>query len=213
MIIQNEAGEDVEVFTQDDLNRSVSAELAKAMDDYKVSNPDMSVELEDLKIKLAGAENDLAEASTGNPQQVERLRKERDEAKTTLRSSLETINKRLDDVQNQGTTTLKNSLLDQVSNGDKKVRDRIEFEFDRYNSGAKSDKDIHDRMAIAASIVVGSKSTPNVMSGGFGGSMRGNSNFNSGSTATTFNDSEKAIGSQMGITEADREAYLKAKAK
>ena len=85
MKIKNEKGEEIEVFTAEETAERIKDAETKAaeaaVNQYKEQNPDKADEVDKLKNDLADAQKRLDEAEKGdNKGQVERLRKERDEA-------------------------------------------------------------------------------------------------------------------------------------
>lgn len=217
MKIKNDKGEEIEVFTQaemDEHTENARAEAAqKAVDEYKAANPDKAQELEQMRNDLKAAQDALEAAEKGdNKGQIARLRQERDDANNKLNTEIGALSKKLDEVMNAGTKELKEDLLVKYSKGNTETRKKIEFEFDNYRPNDTSKKGIEERMAIAVQLVTGSKPTPTVfdnISGGAGD--RGNGgNYNANSKEPTAN--QKAIGKVLGITDEDRKRYDEFKA-
>lgn len=217
MKIKNDKGEEIEVFTQAEMDERAEAvrnEAAeKAVEEYKAANPDKAEEINKLKTDLEKAQKDLEEAEKGdNKGQVARLRQERDEANAKLNTEITTIAKKLDELANSGVKELKEELLVKHSKGNADTRKKIEFEFDNYRPSDTSKKGIEERMAVAVQIVTGSKPTPSFMDNLGGGSEKGNGgNYSGGNNEPTPN--QRAIGRVLGITDADRKAHEEYKAR
>jgi len=214
MIIKNEKGEDIEVFTQEEVSERVkTAETqaaTKAVDDFKAANPDKTGELTEAQTKLAEAERLLREAENdpAKKAQIERLRQERDDAKAVAETVKSDFDKKFDAFKSEIIGDVKTELLDRASNGDAELRRKIEVEFDNYRPGATSKKDIQERMEKAYQLATGNKPTPNFLDGRTGGGDRGHGDHHqSQSVVKEPTPNAKAIGSVLGITEADRKAH------
>lgn len=216
MKIKDDKGQEIEVFTAAELEqktKEASTQAAqKAIEDYKAQNPDKSGEVEKLKADLASKEEALkaAEAS-GNQGQIERLRKERDEAKSLAEKATSDFNTKFEAFKKEVIGDVEKDLLTQYSKGNKELSDKIKFEFDNYRPGATSKKDIQDRMAVAYKLVTG-KQAPSVFDHiGGGAGDRGNFGGGGGDQKKEWKPNEIAIGNVLGVSDKDREAYIKFK--
>ena len=98
----------------------------KAVEDFKIANPDKSAEVETLKTNLAKATKDLdaAIAAGGNEEQIKRLRKERDEAETKANEGVTKLQKDLEDFKKEVAGDTKNEMLDRLARGDAEIQRR-----------------------------------------------------------------------------------------
>lgn len=217
MKIKNEKGEEIEVFTSEDVEararEAADKAKAEAIDEYKKANPDQTGELDSLRSELAKKEADLQaalDASSGNEsEQVKRLRAERDKAQLAADKAVADLGSKVDTFIQGQINEFKTELLDKLSGNDPDLKKKIEFEFDRYRPNDNSKQAITERMQKAYSLAT-DKPAPGVLDGISGGD-RGNSN-PGGEVKKEYNANEKAIGNALGITEEDRVNYEKFKA-
>lgn len=210
-------GVETEVFTPDEVAAKESAASTKAVEDFKAANPDKTAELEGLKNKLTEAEDLLkkAEEDGGNKGQIERLRKERDDAKKAAEDGKQDFDKKFNEKFESLRTEMfgdtKKEILDALSAGDAEKRKKIEFEFDKYRTGENTPAQIKERMAVAFQIVTGEKPTPNILDGRTGAGDRGAGGGagGTGDKAKEVTPNQKAIGAVLGITDKDRENHAK----
>ena len=220
MIIKNDKGEDIEVFTNEDLAQRVQTETeaarAKAVEEYKAANPDKSKELEDLQKKIADAEADLkaaTESGGGRPEQVERLRKDRDEARKAAAEAAAEVDKKLSEYKNETVRETREEALDRFSKGDVSLRKKLEVEFDNYKPGLNSKKEIEERMSVAYRLVTNNMPAPSIMNNMGDASARGVGGNFGVPPGDGFTDNEKQLGSKFGITDDERANYNKSKKK
>ena len=216
MKIKNEKGEEIEVFTAEETAERIKDAETKAaeaaVNQYKEQNPDKADEVDKLKNDLADAQKRLDEAEKGdNKGQVERLRKERDEALSKVDTVVKDITKKIDDLTNAQIKETEEEFLNRLSGGNVEMKKKIKLEFDNYKPNEKSKDAIKQRMLVAAQIVTGAKPKPDMMDNISGGGERGNGN-GGGSSKVELTQNQKAIGNVLGITDKDRENYEKLKA-
>lgn len=219
MKIKNDKGEEIEVFTAAEVadreKAATDAAATKAVDDYKAANPDKAEEITKLKTELEKAQKDLEDAEKDGDKdgQVNRLRKERDEAIAKVDKVVNDITKRFDDFTNSSFNETKDDLLNRLSNGNAEIRKKIEFEFDNYKPTDKTKKGVQERMAVAAQIVTGKKPQPSFMDNISGaGDKGGSGSGHHDKPPTEPTPNQIAIGKVLGITPKDRENYEKFKA-
>lgn len=231
MKIKDETGNEVEVFTQKELDEKIqtakddaikiatdtATETAKkaadeAIEKYKEDNPDKTKEIDDLKDKLSDAEAKLEAAEDGDgggegkEHQVKRLREERDKAVKDMNDKVEGVSKEMKDFRESFVTDAKNQHLDRLSKGDKDLRDKMEFEFDNYRINDTDNKAVEERMTKAFQLATGEKEVPNFMDNSTGASDKGTGNEGQdGKKDVTENSKE--IGKTLGISEEDRNKY------
>lgn len=215
-------GKEIEVFTPEEVATREQAASAKAVEDFKAANPDKTEEINGLKNKLVEAEDLLkkAEEDGGNKGQIERLRKERDDAKKAAEGAQVDFDKKFSEKFESLRTEMfgdtKKEILDALSGGDAEKRKKIEFEFDKYRTGDNTPAQIKERMAVAFQIVTGEKPTPSILDGRTGAGDRGGGGGTGGEAgkAKEVTPNQKAIGTVLGITDKDREnhaAFIKSR--
>src|SRR5690606_23049032 len=113
-------------------------------------------------------------AAGGNEEQITRLRKERDDARTAAENGTKDVEKKFEDFKNEMLGDTKKEMLDKLSGGDAELRKKIELEFDNYRTGETSRAAIAERMEKAYTLATGEKPTPGPLdNGGAGGGDRG----------------------------------------
>lgn len=209
MKIKDENGNEIEVFTPDELQQktkeAVEAKEREFTQKLEEQKSNYETEVKNLKEKADKAESDYQAAlsSGGNKEQIERLRNERDLAVAATGKITELENK-IKEFENKDLQKTKNSYLDKYSNGDKELREKMEIEFDKYRSGENTPEAIAERAEKAYQLVTGNKPTPGVFDGGttsFGGRGQGNPG---GSSTQAPSQNQVAIGNALGITDEDR---------
>ena len=222
MKIKNKDGKEVEVFTKEELDAEVkkatdvatssASKLAdekaqQAIESYKASNPDKTKEIEKLKNDLAEAVAKLETAENygkgggeggDRDQQIERLRKEKDEAVSNLTKKIDELNTQIQTGQQTQITNTKNSLLDKYAGKDPEVRKKVELEFDKYRADEVTPEQMENRMKTAVAISgVKVDPTPGPLDGGNGGGNRGDGNYGGGAPVVT--DNAVKIGAALGV--------------
>lgn len=218
MLIKNDKNEDIEVFTAAEVDVKTKEIAEKAVEDFKSSNPDKSQELaqqlEDLKDRLADKEIELQTALNDdgdgkNKAQIDRLRKERDEAKKLAQDAMKGIDSKIEEFRKEIVGDTKSQYLEKLAGGDVELRKKIEFHFDNYRPSAVSKKDIEERMAVAMQLVTGEKPKPNFLDGRISAGDRGDGGGYNPPQQKELNQNQKAIGVVLGINDKDREIYKK----
>lgn len=211
MKIKQEDGSEIEVFTADEMKAKVEEEskvaATKAVDEFKAANPDKSEELEKLQKDLKKKDEDLeaALADGGNDKQIERLRKERDEAREAAEKAGSDWKKEFDSFREEIVGGSKKDLLDRLSGGDDELRKKIELEFDNYKPTETSQAAIKERMEKAYQLATGDKPTPGILDGAASAGDRGaGGGVNASEKKNEQTDNGKAIAKVLGISEEDR---------
>lgn len=213
MKIKQEDGTEIEVFTEAEVSERVkNAETAaadKAVEDFKVANPDKSAELETLKVDLAKKEADLDAAlkAGGNDAQIARLRQERDDAKKAEEAAKNDFTKKFDDFKTEMLGDTKEELLKALAGTDAELRKKIELEFEKYRPDETSRAAIKERMEKAYLLATGDAPKPGLLDGASGGGDRGDGGgYQPPEKKNEQTDNGKAIAKVLGISEADRKA-------
>jgi len=211
MKIKNEKGEDIEVFTEAEVAEKVKttseAAATKAVEEFKVANPDKTAELDAAKKSVTDLEEKLKVAEAGtDDEQIKRLRDERDAAKKLTTDLQASFDKKLEDFRKEFAGNTETEMLDKLSKGDAEMRKKIKFEFDSYRANATTKKDVEDRMLKAYQLATGNKPEPAILDNITGGGDRGTGVPGGGNQKKEVTPNEGAIGKVLGITDKDREA-------
>jgi hypothetical protein len=147
-------------------------------------------------------------AAGGNKDQIERLRKERDDAKKLAEEGIKSLETKFEEFKKGIVGDTKKELLDKLCEGkDAEYRKKLELAFDQYNPTDNTKEGIKTRMEIAYTIVNGSKPAPGFMDGIGSMGDKGGGNNKGGESKIEYTENEKKIGSTLGVTDKDRENY------
>jgi len=211
MKIKDEQGNEVEVFTQTDLEARLEAERTKIVADAeKKVEEKYGSDMEKLKNDLADVTKKLEDAEEAgghsNDGQVERLRRERDDATKALKDFETKVSKEINDFKSAVVADQKNDLLDTLSGTDAELRKKIEFEFDNYRPGAVSKKDIEERMKKAYQLATGNAPQPHAFDS-LGVNNRGQGRDHTPEGTAKDNPNREAMRKALGISEEDYKKY------
>jgi hypothetical protein len=212
---------EIEVFTQEEVSNTTSKladEKAKAaIEAYKAQNPDKTKEIDDLKNKLADAAARLETAEgydDGSPErkaQIERLRKERDEATTNLNTTVKTLTDKITAMEKGNIETAKSQLLDKYAGKDVEARKKVELEFENYRSNETTPDQMAVRMEKAAQLAgVTVPATPGSMDHGSGGGSRGEGNYGDTGPKKVTNNAVN-VGKAIGVTKEELDKHVASK--
>lgn len=206
MKIKDSTGQEIEVYTP----QEVEQKTQKAIDDYKIANPDQTEKLKALETTAADTQRKLDEAlNAGDTEQVKRLRQERDDANKKFVEGVSGVKKEFEDFRSTILGDQKGRLLDAASGGNQEIRKKIELEFDNYKPTDNTPAGIAERMAIAAQIVTGRKPAPGMLDAiaGGAGARGGGGSYVPSQPAKEVNQNTKAIGEVLGVSDEDRKWY------
>lgn len=217
---------EIEVFTKEDVDAAVKSatdtatsaatkvaeeKTTQAIEQFKKDNPDRSTEIQTLQdsVKELTAKLEQAEKygsgggnGGGRDEQIERLRKERDEAVSGLTKKVEELTKTITSMGDNQKSSTVDTLLDQFAGNDPKVREKVKFEFENYRPNDMDSKAMTERMKMAAHIAgAGSQEKPGTMDGAGNGGKKGEGNYGGGPQVVTAG--AVAVGKQMGVTEEE----------
>jgi hypothetical protein len=193
-------GEEREVLTAEEAATKATEAATKAIEDYKAEHPDQTEAVTKLNADLEKAKNDLAAAiDKGDTNQVTRLRNERDAAQKALTEGVATLTKDFDTFKKDLLGDAQEQLLSKLAGNDKTLREKILFEFNRYNPTDTSKAGIEDRMQKAFNLVNGGRPVPKFTDNISGAGARGDGYIPA--TQAELSDNAKAISKALGISE------------
>lgn len=219
MKIQDNQGNEIEVYTQEELEKkleeattSASEEAAKAaIEKYKEENPDQTEKVSKLQKDLEDANKKLEEAGggeeekEGDTEQVKRLRRERDEATKALQEFQENTDSKIEGLRKDLIGDAKDEIVAALAMGDEDLKKKILSEYDSFKDNPTTRSAIKEQMDKAYRIVTGSTPTPGVLDnlGGGGGYKGSHQHHTSDKNGYQDNDNRKAMRTAFGISEED----------
>lgn len=221
--IKNEQGEDIEVFTSEELEAQKEETRTEVLDKYKEENPDKTEEMENLQTELGEANAKIDEAN----EQIENLGKKdynfgkaRDEAKENASKQIEVAESKIKELQGTMDDKIKtqigaakeelqenflqdhyNDLLQSAAEGDEEKRKKIELNYKRLNDPAGTKEQMSVRMATATLMssdapITDVLNTSVISSGGV-------APLNLKEKEGSFSQEEKELGAKFGLEEKD----------
>jgi predicted phage tail protein len=228
MKIKNDEGKEIEVFTEEELNKkieeanktAVAEELEKKQkelnEDFEKKIKDKDDELEKMKTDLeklnAKDDDDDDDDDDGDDNgQVKRLKqkiadlsKGKDDLAKDFESKIKEINERVDSVTNN----FKNELVSKVSKEDTKLKEKVDFYYDKLTNDKKPETNQEVTDIVRQSVLLATDGDPkpgvldNIMTG-----KSGDDNSGDGKKQGESTENEKEIGKIFGVNDEDREKY------
>ena len=227
-------GREVEHFTQEEVdaklklaqeekekefNTTIEKAKEEALEEYKKNNPDRKEDIDKLQTELTSTKDELEKLKNlgEDPNMPEGQ-------KTRLLTKIVDLEKKIDDVTKTSkeeierlvkdkTIDQKSTFLKRLTGEDAELSKKVEYYFDNYMPDKTDVDSMKSRMEVAFKLATNNEPKPGVLDGAFGANIKGdgnpefNKNNNVSGTQPTAN--EKAIGSVLGISEADREKFGK----
>lgn len=219
--IQNSDGSQSEVFTTEELeakvqevsesaNKAAEEAARKAIEEFKSGLPNYDEKISELENALKEAKEKGSDSSNPNhKQQIERLRKERDEALAQKDDAVKKIQEEWGTIKNSMTSEVKTELIDKLSNGNNELKEKIEFFYDNFKGDATTKQEIEQRVIYSYQLANDGAKQPNIMDNITSQSnQKGDFDHQSNSKQQHKpTENEVAIGNALGISDADREKY------
>jgi hypothetical protein len=207
--IKNDKGEEVEVFTQAELD----AQKTAALDEYKTANPDRSSELNDLKSELESKEAELL-ALGSKDHNFSLVRKQKEELEAKIKQgedrALAEINKVRSDMSNTALEVAVRGLAGEDAELAKKVR--FHFSETLKSVTANNSDEFTKKIQQAYLLAAGVQAAPNALGGAIYGSGGAGPGAGAGSGQQRRGGAIKAEVLEMGkrhfgITDEDVKKY------
>lgn len=205
MIIKNpETGEDMEVFTSEEVATKETEASSTALEKYKTENPDKSQELDTLKSEKEKLEKDLVDAKKLNAAgegdgKIAELTKQLEQKDTEMKSY---VDQKFTDQHADKAKQSSESKIKELAKGDAEREKKLQYEFENYRSHDTSEKGIEERLVTALTIVDGSAPKPGVFDRL--GSLGARGNAHQAKQPDDESDNSKKIGQVFGVTDDDR---------
>ncbi len=203
MTVKDANGQDIEVYTSDELQVQKQA----ALDEYVAANPDNSGEITKLQDELVSAKKSLEDAEKAGKggENVKQLR----DAKENLEKGLKDMEGRfmteLEKVKNSGLETYKNDLIKAYSKEDSELKKKIEFNLGQFKNTPTTQEDMKNQILSAVTLSIG-KAPDNF---NFSGMNSGNSSDRATTPAGEIRETEngKMMRNVLGISDAEAKKY------
>lgn len=201
--IKNEAGEDVEVFSTEELE----AQKQEAIEAYKAENPDKTDDLTALQEELQKKEEELkglkdkdvnfSKFKSQKDKEIETIKKEIDEKIVSVKKEV------MEGVMKDHY----NDTLKVLAGGDEEAKKKIEFHFKRLGDVAGTKEEITNKLKDAYILAnkpadIDALNTSVISSGGVG-------RINVKVSETKLTPEEKELGKKLGLSDEDYKKYSK----
>jgi alanyl-tRNA synthetase len=201
-MITDSAGAEIEMFSADELEVQKTA----ALEEYKVSNPDRTSELESLQVELEEREKELAKLK-GKDLNFENLRKQKEAAEDRIEKVKREIESKLEATKKEVLEGVNkehyNEELARLAGDDAELKDKIEFQYNRLTDLASNkmevSKKLRDAWTLATKVDAGALNTAVISSGGV-------SRLNV-RPSQKFSVEEMEVGRKFGLAKEDFEKY------
>lgn len=204
MIVKDADGNDIEVFTSDEVKTKEQAAIAEHIKE----NPDKSAEITKLEQERDEAKKTLEEAEKGgNKDNIKKLRDQAEKSSSEVEKVKNELLGKIEEVSKQGLTDYKNDLLDAYAKGDVELRKKMEINLGEFKNDPKTKPEMKDQIMKALRLST-DKPVADFMAGmnGFGGS-RGNIPIDTGNGVKETPNGKLMRESVFGISEVDAKKY------
>ena len=210
--IKDADGNDIEVFTADELAEKEIVAKEAAVEEFKKENPDKSDEITELQGKLDKVNEDLDKAGEKD-QNFDNLRKQKDDAETKLKAATEGIDEKIGTAKEE----IKKEVLEGVmqdhyadtlkslAGDDEELKKKIEFNYNRLQDPGVTKPEVTKKLTDAYHLSTITETedalTTSVISSG------GVSRVKTTPDDKSFSGEEKELGQKFGISEDDIKKY------
>ncbi len=211
MKIKNEQGEEVEVFTAEEVGQKVKEVEDKKVVEIEEIKKTVSKEFEEkinstnTTLETLKAEKEELEKKIGGGGQIDNFK----ELKSALDKKTESIEKLQNEISDYKTTQREkeiNAVISSKTKGDKELEKKVKLHFKETLSAMPEGTDEEMSKKLESALKLASDGDePNPLDFAGGGGGRG---FDASQTGgVEFTGREKALGAKMGISEADYKKY------
>ncbi len=194
IIKDEETGEDVEVYTADEIEQ----QKQEAIDQYKTDNPDKTTELADVQEKLKTAEEKLSKTDDKD-KNFSALRKAKEDAEKKVEDILKGVDEKITTVKKEVLEGVMkdhyNDTLKALAGDDEELAKKIEFNYKRLADPAATKSEMNAKFQDAYRLSVSAEDanalTSSVISSGSIGKL------NIKSTDKKFTAEEKAMAQKL----------------
>lgn len=195
-------GNEIEAFTEEE----VKTKQKEALDAYLKEHPDQSEALTKAQKDLEEANKKITELGDGGDDgQKKRLKKERDDAESTLEKVKTELMGEITALKTSIFGTAKTKILEKLAGGDPELKKKIELEYDGFAGEVKTEADVQARLVKAFTLAKGTAPAPNFMDGVSDAGSRGVDQNHGGTVTETPN--AKAQRKVFGISDEDAKKF------
>lgn len=205
-------GNEVEAFTQEELDEKLKEEVDKAKGENadkieelgkKVANFEtLEKENEELKGKLEEGEGEGGKGESG---QAKRLKEDKEKIAQDFKEYKEKTQEELDSLKGAVFGGAKQKAISKFAEGDDELAKKIDFEYSQFKNEGDSPEDIESKIEKAARIVNAEQSIPffngNIASGSDRGDLQKHK------VGGQESEASKEIRKELGVTDKDVEKY------
>lgn len=204
--VVNEEGEEIEVFSQEELDaiaaEKIAAEVQRVEEEKQAEKEELEAELAEQKEKLAKLED--------KDRNFEQLRKSSgkvaDQTAKELQEQIAQLNEKIETIASQPKNDVKEEFVIAKLGEDKEQRDRFEYYYKKLGADAKTKAEVLKAAEEALALTTGGNYQPDVSSGMH--SVGASANYRN-TPSKEVSEESKQIGAMFGVTDADRKKYPK----
>lgn len=212
---KDEEGNEVEAFTQDEIDQRIEEAKKSVQEEYEVQNQETQQQLEAARSEKEELEQKMKDAEEaggtqgGDDKQSENFRTLK-EALNKKDEEMKSLREQVEQTESQRIEDYKQKMIEQYAGDDEDLKKKIEHNYDKILSGVetKGEKDIAEKVRNSFKLAA-DENTPDPLNSVLQGGAPGPdaSIQNGGSNGVEFNQNEIALGDKMGITQEEREKY------
>lgn len=214
MKIKNDDGTESEVFTPEEVDAKIKAVEETKQKEIQEVTQKVTAEfegkmkpLEEKFSKMEAEKKDLEAKIAGEGQQGANFKvlKEALDKKT---EELDAVKKDLTTFKESQFSTQRNAFIDKFAGKDPELKKKIEFHYKESLSAMSESTPVDMAKKVEAAFKLASDNfSPDLMDTIIGGGNRGEGGGSDNKGSVEFTQRERALGSKMGITEADYKKY------
>lgn len=203
MIVQNEQGEDIEVFTQEEVE-TLAAE--KAQEEIERIAQEKQDELDRVLQEKEEAEQALQKLRDKDMNFEQLKKSKKAEVSEELRTQISSLEEKINQLAEQPKNDTKAEFIRTHIGADKEKEKLFDYYYEKLGTGANSKEDIIKAANEALTLATGGEYKPDVSSSMY--SVSPSDNYRN-VTTKEVSDQSKQIGNLLGITDEDRKKYGK----
>ncbi len=217
MIIKNDKGEDVEVFTADEVsaktkeiedkkNEEINGVTKKITEEYESKMNPLNDALKKMQDEKTELENKINKGGQGGGQ-VDNFKVLKD----ALDKKTEEINSMkgtMDEIKNGQANDKKNAIIDKFAKNDTEMKKKINLFLEKELKSMPESTDEERILKVQTALKLASDNrSPDIINAAIGGAGGPGIDNGGGNNTPEFTAAEKNLGSKMGISEEDYKKY------